>query len=339
MVIKILCVGILMIFSFSPLLAQELQDRVQEHFSGVETISVRGAFCKTEIVSGTIDEVLLEGEIRSVRRYQDLRIRYQQNGSLLDVWIEQPNNTSGQIKGLLVLSVPAQTKVQVSNLSGSIRVDGVGRGSTSLETISGDVVVNNHPDSLVVNTSSGNIQGDWISGGVLAQSVSGHITIRNVKGGCHLTSTSGQIRVLSAYNAVHLNGTSGKLSVEDVIGDVKANSVSGQVLVSGLKGSLMATSSSGSITVNRSVGMLDLTTISGSINGKELMITDHSMFKNASGHIEVMLNNDPESLRFDLSTLSGRLEVYGEQSEKQMQWGKGSVLVTGTSTSGNQRYQ
>lgn len=181
----------------------------------METISVKGAFCKTEIVSGTIAEVVLEGEIRSVRRYQDLRIRYQQTGSLLDVWIEQPNNASGQIRGLLVLTVPAQTKVQVSNLSGSIRVDGVGSRLTTLETISGDVVVNNHPDSLIVHTSSGSIQGDWIGGGVLAQSVSGYITMRYVKGGCQLTSTSGHIRVLSVYNAVRIDATSGIISIEE----------------------------------------------------------------------------------------------------------------------------
>ncbi|GAO29196.1 DUF4097 family beta strand repeat-containing protein [Geofilum rubicundum] len=124
-----------------------------------------------------------------------------------------------------------------------------------------------------------------------------------------------------------------------MIGDVHARSVSGQVEVSGLKGALMATSSSGAIQVDDVVGRLDLTTISGAIKGKQLVLTEDSNFKNASGNIDVMLSNDPASLRFDLKTLSGRIEVFDQKADKQIQMGSGSVLVTGTTTSGNQRYQ
>ncbi len=326
-------------FSLSPLFSQELLDRVQENFKGVETVSIKGAFCTTEIVSGSDAEVSMEGEIRSVRRYQDLRIRYAQTGSQLDVWIEQPCNTTGQIRGLLMLTVPAQTRVEVSNLSGSISIDGLGNSPCTLETLSGDVELKNIMGALKVNTTSGDINGVMLGGDVYAHSVSGNITMKDIQGGCHLSSVSGNVRVSSALNGVGLSTTSGNISLADVMGIAEVRSVSGEIAVTRLKGNAVATSSSGGIRLDGVVGKLDLTTSSGAIRGQQVMLTEHSSFKNGSGNIDITLSNDPETLSFDLKTSSGRIDVYGRKSDKPLKKGDGVIRVIGVTTSGNQSYR
>lgn len=327
------------VFSLSPLLAQELVDKVQESFPGIETVSIKGSFCKTEITVGSDADLTLEGEIRSVRRYQDLRIRYAQTGSQLDVWIEHPRNTSGQIRGFLLLSVPAHTRVVVSNLSGSVIVDGVGNSTTTIETLSGDVVLKNITDAVDVRTASGNINGTLIEGEVYAHSVSGNIAMKDIQGACHLVSISGNIKVSSAFNGVELTVTSGNSLLSDVIGHAGIRSVSGEIVVSRLKGKMVASSSSGGIRVEEVVGQLDLTSTSGSIRGQQVLLTDHSAFKNASGDIDITFSNDAEALSFELKTSSGRIDVYGLSADKQFKKGDGSLIVTGVTTSGDQSYK
>ncbi|MCA1745363.1 MAG: DUF4097 family beta strand repeat-containing protein [Bacteroidales bacterium] len=330
---------LILAFSYAPLMSQELLDRVEENFTGIETVSIKGSFCQTEIVSGAENQVSLEGEIRSVRRYQDLRIRYAQTGTQLDIWIERPHSTTGQIRGLLFLSVPAQTQVLVSNLSGSISVSGVGSNISTLETLSGDVEVKNSPGALKINTTSGNIHGAVIGGSVYAHSVSGNVSMKDVRGSCHLSSISGNVKVSAAFEGVELNTTSGNISLSDVVGAADVKSASGEIAVFRLKGNAVATSSSGSLRVEEVVGTLDLTTISGTIKGQQVMLTGLSKFRNGSGHIDIMFSNDPETLSFDLKTVSGRLDVRGLIAEKQLIKGDGPVRVTGSTTSGNQTYR
>jgi len=253
--------------SFAPLLSQELLDRVYESFTDVETVSIKGAFCQTDIVTGSDVGVRLEGEIRSVRRYQDLRIRFAQTGSQLDIWIEQPRNATGQIRGWLLLTVPVQTRVEVSNLSGSINVDGLGSDTTNLETLSGNVDAQNITGPLKVKTASGNIHGTLLGGHVSAQAVSGNIRMKEV------------------------------------------------------------------------IGQLDLTTISGNIKGLQVMLTGPSTFRNSSGNIDMVFDNDAETLSFNLKTVSGLIDVYGLSAEKQLIKGEGPFRVTGATTSGNQSYK
>jgi hypothetical protein len=302
--VKALLFGLLIsAFSFAPLLSQELLDRVVEIFNGVEMVSIKGSFCKTEIVTGSDAEVILEGEIRSVRRYQDLRIRYVQTGSQLDVWIEHPRHTTGQLRGLLRLTVPAQTRVEVANLSGSISADGLGNNSTTLETLSGNVEVKNIMGPLKIKTTSGNINGALLGGNVSAQAVSGNI------------------------------------SMKDVMGDAEIKTVSGEIVLSRLKGNAVVTSSSGGIRLDEVIGLLDLTTISGAIKGQQVMLTGPSTFKNGSGNIDMMFGNDEATLSFNLKSVSGRIDLFGLIAEKQLIKGEGPIRVTGATTSGNQTYQ
>lgn len=338
--VKALWFGLLILaFSFAPLLSQELSDRVVEIFNGVETVSVKGSFCKTEIVIGSDAEVILEGEIRSVRRYQDLRIRYAQTGSQLDIWIEHPRNTTGQIRGLLRLTVPAQTRVEVANLSGSISADGLGNNSTTLETLSGNVDVKNIMGPLKIKTTSGNINGALLGGNVSAQTVSGNISINDVQGQCALTSISGNVRATYVLNGAGLNTTSGNITLSDVVGDTEIRTVSGEIGVSRLKGNAVVTSSSGGIRVEEVVGLLDLTTISGAIKGQQVMLTGPSTFRNGAGNIDIMFANDAEALSFNLKTVSGHISVYGLMAEKQLIKGEGPFRITGATTSGNQNYR
>jgi DUF4097 and DUF4098 domain-containing protein YvlB len=340
MIIKTLLLGWLFwLFSVTTLLSQELVDRVQENFNGIETLVIKGAFCQTDIVVGSDSEVSLEGEIRSVRRYQDLRIRYEQNGTQLDVWIEHPRNTSGQLRGWLMFSVPAQTNVVVTSLSGSVSVDGLGGNSATLETLSGDVELTNCSAALKINTISGNINGMLLGGNVYAHSSSGNITLQEMQGESHLTSISGNVRVRSALNGVDLNSTSGNVSLSDVVGHAEVKSSSGNIAVSGLKGNAAVASSSGDIRIESVVGRLDLSTVSGAITGQEVMLTGHSNFQNGSGNIDVAFSNDEATLTYDLKTLSGRIEVYGHSADKQLKKGEGGIRVTGVTTSGNQNYR
>ncbi len=319
--------------------SQDLADQVQESFTDINTVIVKGVFCDVEVSPGSNSTVTLDGEIRATRQYEDLRIKYTKTGNTLDVWIEKPRNIIGQVKGFINLTVPVATLLRVENVSGSVKVEGVGRDELILDAVSGSISVINIPCKASLKSVSGSIMASVVDGDLDVKTVSGSVNVSEIKGSAELNSVSGSVNARSIMKGVDASSVSGSVKIAEVYSDVIGKTVSGGISISDIKGALSANSTSGGITLTAVVGAVNASSTSGGIRGSSVMLTGSSSFKNTSGSVDITLENDPGTLSFDLRSGSGSLEAAGVRSSKRLVVGSGPVKVTGVTASGSQKYR
>lgn len=315
--------------------AQEVLDNINSNFSGVEAIHVKGVFCDVKVAPGSAGTVQLTGEIRSSRRGDDITIEARQNGSSLEVWVEHPRSLRGNVRGFLDFAVPAGTSIHVENVSGNVKVNGVGRDEMWLESVSGNVEASEIPGDLRAKSVSGNVSASVIGGNLEARSVSGNLHVANVKGTLSANSVSGNLKVEMIEGVASVETTSGDCSAKNLMNSLSAKSTSGNVHITGVKGDIKAKTISGDIVLTGSIGSLDIETLSGSQRGDKLMLTGNSRFHSTSGDITMVFLNPMEALSYNLSSGSGSLRAGGQSAAKQLVIDGGSILITGSSMSGD----
>lgn len=314
--------------------AQELVDKVQLSFEGVSFINVKGAFCRTEFATSGSSDVVLDGEIRGLKKDSDVRIRYSQEGSRLNVWVDYPSLRNEQLKGYLIFTIPESAEISVSNISGNVSVEGPLYGKAVVETVSGFIIATNLITSTELKSTSGTIKAKSVQGDIKANSVSGEINIEEVLGFGSLSTVSGSISATGINKGAEVQTISGFINLRDVIGGGRLNSVSGSVSISAGKGDFHLGSTSGSVSLTSLEGTLDIETISGSIVGNSVKLTGTSSFKSKSGNIDMDLTNGQEELSFDLESTSGGITYYGIKGKKRIFSDSGNIKINGNTLSG-----
>jgi hypothetical protein len=131
------------------------------------------------------------------------------------------------------------------------------------------------------------------------ETVSGRINVRQLSGTCDLKSVSGRIAAESSRF------------------DIRAESVSGAVQFSDVGGSFHAK------------------TISGPILGEGIDLLGDSTFSSVSGRVEIRTDSPLDMLRFDVTTVSGRIIVGTIGASKGLRMGFLGPLIRASSVSGS----
>ncbi|TLX77795.1 DUF4097 domain-containing protein [Labilibacter sediminis] len=313
-------------------------DQVEKSFDNVASITIKGSFCFVNIDSHSSNSIELKGEIKSRKERDDIKIKYKQNSSDLEVWIERPKSLKGSINGTLTLKVPSNTNITVKNSSGSIAVKNIGQSIVDLTSVSGSVNCENIDSDLKAHTTSGSIKAANISGSLNSKSISGSQYIRKVGRNATLSSTSGKSEIENVNGTLKISGTSGSQVIRKVNGDVISTSVSGSIQLEDITGNIKAKNVSGSIKINGAKGNLALESVSGSLHGNQITLTGDSNFKSTSGSIKMELTNKGDELSFDLKALSGSLKAKGNSGYKKLNISRGPITIKGVSSSGSQNY-
>lgn len=288
-------------------LASSAQVTVDETFSGVDEIEVKGSFANVEVNGSQRKDVHLTGELMvSKKNEDDYKIRYEKNGDKLEVWIEKPSRNwswnSNNKPSVIRLEVPVKTEVEVDNSSGNVKVTYI-KADVSLEASSGNIDVSDIEGRLNIEASSGNIY------------------ISNVEG--HVASET----------------SSGRQSLNDINGKVKAEASSGNILLTDVKGTLSLKTSSGDIKLVEVDGNLTAGSTSGDITGNDVKLTGSNEFKSTSGSIRMDMTNNMDDVHFDLHATSGSIRAGSSEGKRDLVINsRGKVKVYGKSTSGSQRY-
>jgi DUF4097 and DUF4098 domain-containing protein YvlB len=136
----------------------------------------------------------------------------------------------------LTIRVPADVRLEVSNVSASLNVSGV-QGRAHLKTVSGAIRATMQGSDLDATSVSGRIE---ISGGqarsrMRASTVSGAVDILQGAGDLEVRSTSGRLEVaLASAERVRLSTVSGSITVRGTLGEhgsMDLETVSGRVKV------------------------------------------------------------------------------------------------------------
>ncbi len=314
-------------------------DQVEKNFENISSLDIKGAFCKVIINSHSANNINFKGEIKCNKERDDVKIKYEQKGDKLEIWIEKPNSLRGSFSGSLDFIVPKNTNLNIKNSSGSIIIDNIGKSNISLAASSGSITANSIESNIIATTSSGSIKTINISGNVKATSSSGSHNIENIGGNVVSTLSSGSIKINQVNGTVKSTSSSGSQYINAVKSNIVSSASSGSIKLENIFADVNSKASSGSIKLNNVKGALNLVTSSGSQYGSAITLSGNSSFKSSSGSIKMELTNNSEELSFNLLASSGGLNAKGVSGKKKLNIEKGEIHIHGVSSSGSQSYQ
>ncbi len=278
----------------------------EKHFEAddINSVKVNGVFCDVRIVQK--DRLVFNGMIKGDGDAGDYLIAVIQSGKDVLIKVERKRGSNWRWNDLEVahlnLEVPGNIDLTIENSSGDIRVDGFKGQEVDITATSGDVFLKEVEARVQVKTTSGDLQMRYLIGDV------------------SIRSTSGDQDFFDLNGSLKTGATSGDIEIDKVLGNLDISTTSGDTDFSHVKGSILATSTS------------------GSIEGDYVTLTQDSRFKSTSGDISIGLENDIDEIGFDLRATSGDLEVGRIDGDDRLVIRRGSILVTGVSTSGDQTY-
>ena len=301
---SILALITIVLFILSPELVftQEILAKADFSIDKVKYLDVEGSFCNIELNGYSGSFLKMDARIEGSGDPDKYEIIYRKDGDRIKVWIERPNNIWRNIEGLLHFDVPENVIVIVDNSSGNIEAEDLISSEITLEASSGNITTGNMKGILNLRCSSGNI------------------TLSNQNGNATLRVSSGNIKIDEMNGDLEAHASSGNITIYEVIGDVEADCSSGNIKLQDIEGRLKVESSSGNIW------------------GEDILLTGDSRFKASSGNVTMALLNNENDLSFDLDSGSGNLYAAGSSSDDRLILKKGSINITGITTSGNQKY-
>lgn len=199
-----------------------------------------------------------------------------------------------------------------------------------------------------IQTASGDIEIDGLSGAVTLTTVSGDVRAEELRGGLSVSTTSGEVQLNAIEGALNVGTISGDIRLDaGRIAGATIESTSGSVNLEGVDGALLISTVSGDIGVRDARdGRLTFTTTSGDIEyqGELADGAEHNL-NTISGDVLLRLPA-AESFRIDASTVSGEVvtdfplsATQDSQRSVQGQVGDDSGQLTISTTSGSIRVE
>ena len=242
------------------------------------------------------------------------------------------------------LDADADGEVHVSNISGSIKVEGWDRSVVEVTGTIGskveELITERDGDEILIKVKLPKRGGRDTDAHLVIRvpehssldvgTVSAGIEVSGVHGDQDLQSVSGNIETEAFGADVQAEAVSGNVEIrgDNSDGDVEASSVSGNVRVETVSGDIEAESVSGRVQVEGgSFEDADVSSVSGSVRFEGELRSDARLsVETVNGTAEVELIGDV-SARFDIETLNGRIRnCFGPKPQRVSKYGPGWEL-------------
>lgn len=290
-------------FCFSTILhSQNIISQVDKKFNNIKKLTIQGNFCDVVVSTSQSDQIHFKGKIDSEVADLQIQILYKQEKDVLKVWIKRPNVINKKVRGKLEFIVPSITGVKIENSTGNVSIDGIVKNDILVETLRGNVNVRNFEANAKVKSSSGNID--------IRESI-GNLDVSSISGSISISAQNGLIKAIT---------TTGVVTIIDVVGDMNVKS------------------SASNVSFKNTKGKINVETFSGKIEGDNVLLTNNSSFVSISGSIIFDLTNDFSALSFDITSTTGKINVFGQNHDKKFVKDGGRIKIKSSSVSGNQKY-
>jgi lia operon protein LiaG len=298
-------IGLVLIISGVSSSAQTVLASAELEAQNVNEVRIDGSFVDVYVKNG--DRNYFKGEINGSGEKGDYRFDTEIVGSTLVIKVVR-ERSSNSWKGYSIresridLTIKDGVSLDIDNSSGDIYVANLRASKSRIEATSGDIKLRSIVSNLKVETSSGDIDIDGLTGDSDIESTSGDQNLTNVRGNIETQSSSGDIDIINFSGSVDITATSGDVEIRGGIGTIRAQ------------------------------------TSSGNIVGRNIELTGNANFKATSGDVEIDFENNINDLSFDLTATSGNLNVGSKSSSKRLMIDRGGFKVTGVTSSGDQEY-
>ncbi len=267
-------------------------------YDGVRSLSIEAETFDVQVIAVPGRSATLRVE----RNPSDHTVYHERTSDGVRVWVERRFSLfSVGRNGLMVVTVPRDSTVDIHTSTGGVSVSG------SQHRVS-------------IRTSTGTVDAAGISGELSVSTSTGNVSVRETDGTLDVRTSTGRIRI------------------EDSRGTVTSRSSTGQQSLVGVDGSIDATSSTGRIALDHVSGVMRVRTSTGSQTGTAVVLTGDSSFEASTGRVTIELAQPLSAFAFDLRSTTGTLEVAGERSQQRLFLAGTGIRITGTTSTGSQRY-
>jgi hypothetical protein len=306
-------------------------------FKNISLVKVKGYYAKVAIKQSSDEDVYLNGILKSDKA-EGYSISTKITNTALEVWVTYPQSGWSSHTGELQFSVPETVKIQVENTSGYCTASELNLQELKFATKSGKITAKQITGLLDLQSASANIHVDQVKGNVHLKTKSGQTYINEVQGEVAVYSTSGLININKIKGSIKTESTSGKQEMEDCDGDILVKSNSGAIKISMAKGTIQVMGSSGDVQLFQTTGILQINTSKGNQTGSRIVLSGNSSFTSTEGKIKMRFDMPKEALSYQLVSENNFLFALGKSKKKKLNIGNGSIVVTGSSTTGSQSY-
>jgi hypothetical protein len=260
------------------------------------SVSVMGADVETVQVKA-VKTAYDSSQARADAEVKTIKYTIEQNGNTITLKYELPKsmNFSNNVDSVdFIVTVPAETTVDVNSSTGKVSVSGV-QGQVGIDNKFGDITIENVDGALDAQTNSGGIDVSAVAAG------SGDVTLNSGFGTISMNQVSGA--------NVAAESNSGKLDLKNVRAtkDMNLSSDFGNVKFD-----------------NGSAASLTISTKSGSIDISSVNVSGALIVKNDFGDIDLEQVN---AKSYDLQTNSGSITVDSVQGPLKATSGFGNITV------------
>ncbi len=329
-------ISVLNIVFSAELAAQNIATQREESFNRVDSIRINADFCVVKLVGYEGNTIEFNGTIKSDENADQYKLITNISGNKLNIEVQKPSSWTSHW-GEINLKIPNGLIIEVISQSGKVEVQSLVVNNIDIQSKSGHVNISNVKGNIQSNSPAGNFIVDNFEGNIKSKSKTGAVILRNIKGDFNVSSNKGDFTVSQLEGKIKTDGGAGNQELENITGDISLKTSSGDIKLSLAKGNISTRTFEGNQKIFQSEGVYKIQTSSGGITGTRIKFTASSSFTTTEGNIKVQMNTKTD-LAFILKSENSYLRAMGKSKKKSLKVGKGSIVITGTSTTGSQAY-
>lgn len=291
------------------------QPEVRQKVEKGSRVSIRMTSGSVKVTANDSDEIVVDSD--SDRREGQALVQRGPGSYLIDmtgrgdvdVRVSVPRGTT--LEDLSTRSADVSVSdlgpVSLNTTSGNIEARNV--GGVSIKTRSGDITLVNVAGAVEIQSTSGDLRAEKVSGKFRFNSMSGDVSVTGVGDEVNVSTLSGDLTVKEGTAGLIFNSTSGNLTAVNIGGDLNCNTISGDVNLTCVKGRVEVGAVSGEIKLAGISGEVEAETTSGDVTFiGPLKAGGRYYLKAFSGEVRMLLPNDVAGFTVKCKSFNGTFE-------------------------------
>ncbi|MBN2166996.1 MAG: hypothetical protein JW717_12015 [Marinilabiliaceae bacterium] len=307
-------------------------------FTGIKKIKVDAKFCKVEINNSSDNTIHLSGDLNSDKNDPAYTMLISATNGILTLNVQYPSSGWSSHSGSVLLNIPNGLELDIEAFSGQIYIQGTQLLKATIKTKSGNIEVKESSGDIITETITAKINISKHNGLVKTKSKTGSQYFSTITGKVSALTSEGELVLADITGPVRTEATSGNTDIDRIQGEIISKAAAGSIKIADSNGNITVTTFSGFIKLFNITGIVNLQSTTGEQVGTRVELTASSTFNTTEGKIKMQIDNPIESLTFNLESTNSFLQAAQKSKKKKLKVGKGSIVITGISTTGGQVY-
>jgi DUF4097 and DUF4098 domain-containing protein YvlB len=315
-------------------------------FFGIKRLEINVCFFDINVEASLSDTVKLHSEINTetkglVINKTEYKLKYEKKDSVLVVSMPRSGGNilivgSLRQEAILNFIIPELTEVIINNESGNVAVAGLKGKPCRVKNNYGNINVSEMHTDVDLNSATGDLLLDMISGNIKAETSFGDITIKDVKGTiCFVKSNVGNVKMSSIQSDVEIKLATGDLSLSKITGNIAIETSFGDITGSELKGKTCRIKSKvGNVKLSEIYSDINVGTTTGDLtfngatgNIKAETSYGNQLFENVSG--DIILKGFTGDIK--IKKIIGNLNITNSYGDVRLEESVGDLIINAQS--------